>query len=58
MNDNKALIVGINSYPNANLSFCVNDAEEIKELLSKNEDGTPNFSVKMLSRDFDTPSKE
>lgn len=41
----KALVVGINDYPNAALTGCVNDASEISELLSSNSDGAPNFDV-------------
>ena len=44
---NKALIVGIDDYSQAPLGGCVNDAEEIAKLLETNEDGSPNFSVKL-----------
>ena len=44
---NKALIVGIDAYSQAPLRGCVNDAEEIAKLLETNEDGSPNFSVKL-----------
>ena len=44
---NKALIVGIDKYSQAPLGGCVNDAEEIAKLLEENEDGSPNFSVKL-----------
>ena len=44
---NKALIVGIDEYSQAPLGGCVNDAEEIAKLLEENEDGSPNFSVKL-----------
>lgn len=43
----KALIVGINDYPNAPLSGCVNDANSMASVLELNGDGTPNFSVKL-----------
>lgn len=43
----KALIIGIDAYPRAPLSGCVNDAEEIAELLAENADGSPNFGVKL-----------
>lgn len=45
----KALVVGINDYPNHPLKGCVNDATTIAELLESNEDGSPNFSVKLLT---------
>lgn len=41
----KALIVGIDEYPNAMLNGCVNDANVIAELLRKNGDGSPNFDI-------------
>ena len=44
---NKALIVGIDAYSQAPLGGCTNDAEEIAKLLETNEDGSPNFSVKL-----------
>lgn len=43
----KALLVGIDEYLQCPLHGCCNDAEEIKKLLSKHENNTPNFSVKM-----------
>ena len=43
----KALVVGINEYPQAPLSGCCNDAELIAKLLKRNEDGTPNFEVRL-----------
>jgi len=43
----KALCVGINNYPPAPLSDCINDATCVADLLSKNGDGSPNFEVKL-----------
>lgn len=43
----KALIVGINNYKACPLTGCVNDANAVKDLLSFNGDGSPNFSVKL-----------
>lgn len=45
----KALIVGINNYPNSPLHGCVNDANAIRTILEANGDGSPNFSVKMIT---------
>lgn len=45
----KALIVGINNYPNVPLSGCVNDATSIASMLEKNGDGSPNFDVKLIT---------
>ncbi len=41
----KALVVGINEYPNIPLNCCVNDAEEVAKLLERNENGVKNFDV-------------
>lgn len=49
----KALVVGIDNYPTNPLNGCVNDAEDIAELLKKNGDGSPNFEVKLM-RDVKT----
>jgi len=49
----KALVVGINDYPNAPLRGCVNDANAIASVLEKHGDGSPNFSVISLT----SPSK-
>lgn len=45
----KALIVGINDYPNSPLDACVNDANAIRTLLESHGDGSPNFGVKMMT---------
>lgn len=44
----KALIVGIDDYPSCPLKGCVNDAKAIAELLKNNQDGSPNFDIKIL----------
>jgi hypothetical protein len=44
----RALIVGIDNYPCAPLKGCVNDANKITELLSKHQDGSPNFGCKKM----------
>ncbi len=44
----KALIVGIDDYPGAPLSGCVNDAKRVCDVLSKNQDGSPNFDCRTL----------
>lgn len=45
----RALIVGIDDYPFAPLAGCVNDAHAIRDLLAKNDDGSPNFDCKTLT---------
>ena len=53
----KALVIGINDYktPDNHLNGCVNDAKEISRLLTKHEDGTPNFDCQTLTSG---PNKE
>ena len=43
----KALVVGINNYPTSPLGGCENDASELATILEKNEDGSPNFEIKL-----------
>jgi len=46
----KALVVGIDYYQNINhLHGCVNDANDVKNVLERNSDGTKNFDVKLLT---------
>lgn len=42
----KALVVGIDDYCKCPLNGCCNDSEAIKVLLSKHENGGPNFEVR------------
>jgi hypothetical protein len=44
----KALVIGLNDYPSAPLSGCVNDAVRMEQILQKNGDGSPNFGVKTI----------
>ena len=44
----KALIVGLNKYPNNELSWCDNDAIAMKNLIESNGDGSPNFDVRSI----------
>ncbi|WP_255221015.1 caspase family protein [Herbaspirillum rubrisubalbicans] len=45
----KALVVGIDAYPTSPLSGCVNDAVSFASTLEKNGDGSPNFSIRLLT---------
>jgi hypothetical protein len=45
----KALVIGIDNYPTAPLSGCVNDANAIATILESNGDGSPNFGVKLIT---------
>jgi hypothetical protein len=51
----KALIVGINKYPNSPLTGSVNDANAVNELIARNEDGSKNFEVQLA---VNVPTKE
>ena len=44
----RALVVGIDDYPKSPLSGCVNDANRMREVLSRNDDGSPNFDCKTI----------
>ena len=44
----KALVVGLNDYPECELKCCSNDANSISDLLEANGDGSPNFDVKKI----------
>lgn len=50
----KALVVGINNYASCPLYGCINDAKDVESAISRNGDGTVNFSVKPL---FDVTTK-
>lgn len=45
----RALIVGIDDYSFSPLMGCVNDAKKMGEILSDNQDGSPNFDCKLLT---------
>lgn len=54
----KALVVGIDDYPISPLKGCVNDAVAVANSLEKNGDGSPNFSIKLLtSNELDVTSE-
>ena len=45
----KALLIGINAYPAGNkLTGCIEDINQVKSVIERNGDGTPNFGVRML----------
>lgn len=45
----RALVIGIDDYPGAPLAGCVNDATRITDCLKYHGDGSPNFSVKLMT---------
>jgi hypothetical protein len=51
----KALIVGINNYPDAPLTGCINDATTFAEIIKADEDNTPSFDI-LLEKDVQTKS--
>lgn len=54
MQDRKALVVGIDEYASTPLYGCVADANAVAEVLEKNGDGSPNFSIH-LERNVESP---
>lgn len=55
----RALVVGIDKYAHVrSLSGCENDAVALDDMLSRNGDGAPNFSVRRLTSDSTTVSSE
>ena len=52
----KALVVGINKYPKVPLSGCINDADKFSDIIERNEDGSPNFDIR-LEKDVETKAK-
>lgn len=51
MPSRRALVVGIDDYPTAPLHGCINDAHAVADLLRTNNDGSPNFDVKLITSD-------
>ena len=47
----RALVVGIDKYPSMPLAGCENDAVAVASTLETNGDGSPNFSVELLTSD-------
>lgn len=54
----KALVVGIDAYPDAPLSGCANDANAVAALLEVNGDGSPNFAARVITSDTHTVTSE
>jgi uncharacterized caspase-like protein len=45
----RALVIGLDDYPTAPLSGCVNDARRVAALLARNHDGSVNFDVQLVT---------
>ena len=54
----RALIIGIDKYSTLPLSGCENDAVAVANTLEKNGDGSPNFSIKLVTSDSDKVDSE
>jgi len=50
----RALIIGIDNYPEAPLTGCVNDANRIASILEKHQNGDPNFDCKKIVDPYST----
>ena len=44
----RALLIGLDEYPDAPLNGCVQDAERMRDVLERNEDGSINFDCRVL----------
>ena len=49
----RALLVGIDDYPDAPLTGCINDARAMAALLARHADNSPNFDVQLVTSDKD-----
>lgn len=53
----RALLVGIDDYPSAPLTGCVNDAEAMERLLRRHDDGGVNFDTQLITSDRETVTR-
>lgn len=53
----RALIIGIDDYPEAPLSGCVNDANSIATVLEVHGTGAPNFEIKLVTSPSSTATR-
>jgi Caspase domain len=53
----RALVVGINDYPDSPLEGCVDDAIRVADSLRSNDDGSPNFACKVLTSPGDNVTR-
>lgn len=52
----RALVVGVDGYPEHALRSCCNDAREMEDLLARHEDGAPNWAMdRLIGRDAGNP---
>ena len=53
----RALVVGINDYPQSPLGGCVNDAKNVASLLAKHSSGLPNFATRLVTSPPDSVTR-
>jgi hypothetical protein len=53
----RALIIGIDDYPSAQLHGCVNDAKAVRDRLIVHEDGGPNFDCRLVVSSEETVTR-
>ena len=53
----RALLIGINDYPEAPLAGCVNDAKAMEGLLHRHDDGRLNFDTQLLTSEDETVTR-
>jgi hypothetical protein len=53
----RALIVGIDNYPNSPLNGCVGDANAVASVLARHGDGSPNFGIKLMTAPSDSVTR-
>lgn len=49
MTNRRALIIGLDNYPECPLHGCVNDAQRMKDVLSRHHDGSVNFDCQIIT---------
>jgi hypothetical protein len=53
----RALLVGIDHYPSAPLTGCINDARAMERVLRRHHDGRVNFDTQLLTSDHETVTR-
>ena len=55
----RALLIGVDDYDRFNgLNGCVNDVHALSQLLTRNEDGSPNFDCQTRTSDHDRVDRQ
>jgi uncharacterized caspase-like protein len=53
----RVLLVGMNDYPSAPLTGCVNDAKAMERMLRRHDDGTVNLETELLASEEETVTR-